>query len=94
MTTERTNLHRSVEQLLDRMGLAYQSEVPCDVYQLDIYLPEWNLAIEVDGMGHYPKKDRKRDQRLLADHGIPTLRLTKPDEAAIVKFIEERNLYL
>ncbi len=88
VTTERTNLHRSVEALLDEMGISYQSEVPIDGYCLDIYLPEWHLAIEVDGMGHYPKKDQKRDTYLLLEHNIQTLRITKPDREKIVAFIE------
>lgn len=89
MTTERTNLHRSAEAVLDNMGIAYQSEVACGPYQLDIYLPEWNLAIEVDGMGHYPKKDDRRDEYLRKEFGIKTLRIGKPDADVIVAFIEK-----
>lgn len=73
--TYRTAPHRRVEWLLDFHGISYLSE--CELfppYQLDLYLPEWHLDVEVDGLGHTPKHDGARDEALLR-LGVVTLRL-------------------
>lgn len=57
------------------MGISYVSEMEeFQPYCLDIYLTEWHLCVEVDGPGHSPKHDAKRDGALLT-LGCPTLRL-------------------
>ena len=52
-------------------------------YEVDVYWPEGRLALEFDGAAtHHTRlafhEDRRRD-RVLATHGIQSLRVTWPD---------------
>lgn len=94
--SERSGPHRRVEAILDEMDINYSSEERFVPYTLDIYLPEWHLAIEIDGPGHSVKRDGVRDKWFLEAHGIPTLRLDakiwqgkNPIKERIIQFIEE-----
>jgi very-short-patch-repair endonuclease len=94
--TERTKPHRRVEKCLDEMSISYMSEREFPPYTLDVYLPEWHLAIEIDGPYHNQKHDATRDRWLLEWHGIHTLRLnatkwksTAKVKATILAFIEK-----
>mgnify|MGYP001572447040 CR=1 FL=1 len=73
--TSRTAQHRRVERILARMQIGFDSEVGFSPYSVDIYIPEWHLAVEVDGPGHSPKKDAERDAVLLGKYFLPVLRL-------------------
>lgn len=95
---QRSGPHRRVEQILDKMGVSYLSEYPFPPYVVDIYLPEWRLAIEVDGPLHSKTKDVVRDGYLAAWYRVPTLRIsakiwqnTKTIESKILTFIEEQS---
>lgn len=67
--------HKRVEGILDDMGISYISEKPFRPYTVDIYLPEWHIALEIDGPMHSKALDRKRDEILLVDYALPILRL-------------------
>jgi very-short-patch-repair endonuclease len=43
---------------------------------VDFYLPEQNLAIEIDGPYHDAEKDRIADEVFAQDSGVRVLRLT------------------
>jgi very-short-patch-repair endonuclease len=43
---------------------------------LDFYLKHARLAVEIDGPEHNRESDARRDARLLAVHGIRTVRFT------------------
>lgn len=74
--SQRSKPHRHVEQVLNSMKVSFMSEVAeFPPYTLDIYLPELHSCIEIDGSGHYPKKDNKRDEYLLETFGIDTFRI-------------------
>lgn len=67
------------------MGLVHQEEYSIGPYSLDIYLPELQRAVEVDGPSHKfrRRQDAERDAYLL-EQGISTVRIragTKKDEA-------------
>lgn len=95
--SDRSRPHRAVERVLDDMRISYISEHPVDVYSLDVYLPEWNLAIEIDGPYHLKRHDNRRDKELRDNYGIETLRLKVANQywsqkrihAAVVEFVEE-----
>jgi very-short-patch-repair endonuclease len=92
---ERSKAHRHVEKILDSLGINYISEQPFPPYTSDIYLPEWHLALEVDGPFHSKSKDRVRDAYLEAHYGLKTFRMTlrwiSSDKVrkAVTKFIED-----
>ncbi|WP_338061535.1 endonuclease domain-containing protein [Sphingopyxis lindanitolerans] len=58
--------------------IKFRRQHPIHRYVLDFYVPEWKLAIEIDGiahdMGDRPERDDARDQ-WLASQGIRTLRI-------------------
>ena len=43
-------------------------------YVVDVYVPDLQLAIEIDGPLHLSKRDKKRDE-ILASQGIETWRI-------------------
>lgn len=67
--------HRRVLKRLDELQISYIAEYPLGQYSLDIYLPEWHAAIEVDGPFHSPRRDALRDQRLFERFGVKTYRI-------------------
>ncbi len=94
-----TGPHRRVHHMLNQLGIEHENEHPeFPPYLLDIYLTEWHLCIEVDGLAHTPARDAKRDAALL-ECGVPTLRLKASEVnlkanrisiiAEITAFIEE-----
>lgn len=74
---QRSGPHRRVEKILDKqLGLSnYLSEQPFPPYTVDIYFPEWHVAIEVDGPLHSDKKDKIRDQYLETFYGLKIMRI-------------------
>ena len=98
-----TKPHRFVSKLLDEKGIGHENEVvwiagPGVRYWLDIFIEEWNLAIEVDGPWHNKKRDAKRDAYLQTE-GVETLRIPSDEcvEAAkervwnrILEFLEAK----
>lgn len=73
--SERSGIHRQVERYLEREHLNFVSEAQFPPYQVDIYLPEWHLAVEIDGPFHLQKHDRFRDQVLRDTYGLLVLRI-------------------
>lgn len=96
----RSGPHRKVEGVLKKLQIMFYSEHnEFSPYRVDIYLPDYHLAIEVDGPLHSPNKDAVRDQWLLERYFLPTLRIkTKGPwsrfsklEKEIVEFLEEHD---
>lgn len=42
---------------LDVMNISYVSQFPVDDYKIDLYIPQYNIAIEIDEEEHKYKKD-------------------------------------
>lgn len=66
---------------LERLALRFEAQFPFLRYHLDFYLPEHQLAIEVDGTywhKKHPERDAKRDATLLS-HGIRTIRFAETE---------------
>ena len=73
--TSRTQPHRRVERILDKMQIGYESEYSFYPYSVDIYIGEFHVGIEVDGPQHSAAKDRIRDDILRERYYLPILRL-------------------
>lgn len=96
----RSGPHRKVEDVLKKLQVLFTSEheefIP---YRVDIYLPDWHAAIEIDGPSHSPNKDAVRDKWLLERYYLPTLHIkTKGPwslfsklEKQIVEFLEQNQ---
>ncbi len=83
--TKLTLPHREVIRYLQLRGLEIQREVKFDPYTVDIYLPKYHAAIEVDGPQHVENKDNDRDSNLLGIYYLPVLHIptdqaSKPNE--------------
>lgn len=92
----RSGPHKKAENILDQIGLNYESERSFPPYTVDIYLPEWHIGVEIDGPQHSAKKDRKRDDYLLENYGLYLLRLKVKDgidrdrvESQVLSFIDK-----
>lgn len=96
----RSRAHRFVEQLLTEMRISYMSE--CEEFapfRLDLYLPEWHMAIEIDGPSHTQSRDQFRDQRMFERYSVKTYRMRSDKlvkradiEAFIKRSIEDASL--
>ncbi|MEI7750011.1 MAG: endonuclease domain-containing protein [Candidatus Moraniibacteriota bacterium] len=83
-------------------GLRFLRQHPLGKYIVDFYCPSEKLAIEIDGGQHYESgesvgKDRERDNFLLHEYGIRTLRFTNIDvmqnmSAVIDRILEETSV--
>lgn len=57
-------------KVLEQKGYELMEEVEFPPYRVDIYLPEYHVAIEVDGPQHSEKEMKKRDERLYEDYNL------------------------
>jgi hypothetical protein len=65
---EMTKFHQRVIEWLAEKGLRYMEEVNFPPYRVDIYLPDYHVAVEADGMHG---ADLRRDARLGEVYSLP-----------------------
>ena len=67
-----TDKQREVEKWINESGFRTELEVPFGRFSADIFLPDKNVVVEVDGPAHKykKKKDRLRDEELVTIHKI------------------------
>ncbi len=51
------NYLNEIKDFLDGMNIKYIPQCPVDNYRIDLYIPKFNLAIEIDEEEHKYKKD-------------------------------------
>ena len=88
-----TGSHLKVLRLLARHYGAME-EVEFPPYRVDIYLPDYHAAVEVDGPRHSPKQDGVRDSYLLHLYRLPVLRVTADEKSIrvlemVAEFVNE-----
>ena len=59
---ELTLPHQHILSLLEQLGYSAIAEVEFPPNRVDCYLPDYHLAIEVDGPDHNPISDQRRDE--------------------------------
>jgi len=87
-----------VKNILDKMGLVeeidywhnFRLKSPLGgIFELDFYLPKWNLVIECDSfwhdLGESKAKDKLRDEWVREKLGCKTLRFDKFNQKALAK---------
>ena len=62
----------------ERLGFGFKRQVPLGPYTLDFYCPEASVCVEVDGEGHDPIHDERRDL-FLEGQGVRTIRVRSLD---------------
>ena len=70
-----TDAHRKVMNSLESMGVGVMEEIDFPPYRLDLYLPDYHVAVEIDGPMHSKRQDLKRDMRLSDEYLLPTFRI-------------------
>ena len=70
-TTHQLLINRWIEGL----GIGTVLEQPFGGYLVDIFIPDLNLGIEVDGPYHHKKRDLKRDEYLKQTHDVDIWRI-------------------
>lgn len=79
--TTLTRPHRIGIRVVDKLGIRWEDEKRFGRYSIDIYLPDYNIALECDGeyfhqLPGVPEKDARRDRELFLKYGIVTVRYT------------------
>lgn len=82
--TTLTRPHRIGIRVVEGLGLRWEDEKQFGKYNVDIFLPDYNLAVEVDGnyfhqLPGVPEKDARRDRELFTKYGVVTLRFWESD---------------
>jgi very-short-patch-repair endonuclease len=76
-----TSIEKKVRVTLEELDIQYIAEYRVGRYQIDFYLPEYQIAVEADGAYWHRLKashDARRDAVLLS-RGITTIRLSEGD---------------
>ena len=68
-----TDAHMRVIRWLERDGYRLLEEVQFPPYTVDIYIPVYHAAVEVDGPQHEARADRVRDDVLWDTYQLPVL---------------------
>jgi very-short-patch-repair endonuclease len=96
-----TKAQLKVASIINDLGFEVTEEKECSPYFVDIYIPEINLGVEVDGKGwHISKKmDKKRDLYIYENYGIPIIRVQvgqkkEEIEKKIMEFVETKYKHL
>lgn len=82
--TTLTRPHRIGIRVVESLGLKWEDEKKFGKYNVDIYLPDYNIACEIDGnyfhtLPGVPEKDKRRDKELFEKYGVITLRFWESD---------------
>lgn len=74
--TTLTDAHRRVMNSLEAMGFGVMEEIPFPPYQVDLYLPDYHVVVEIDGPLHNKRRDMKRDTELHGEYGLYVFRIS------------------
>lgn len=70
MKTHYTNKQVQIAGWINNIGFQTELEYMVGKFCLDIFIPELNLGVEIDGPSHYNKKDAKRDDWIIENCDI------------------------
>ena len=71
-----------INRWIEELGIGTVVEQPFGDYLLDIFIPDLNLGIEVDGPYHLKRRDSNRDEYLKQVHGVDIWRIPIKDMGA------------
>jgi len=64
MITHYTDKQLEIEKIINKFGLLTELEKSFGKYCADIWIPELDWIVEIDGPQHYQKENNKRDKEL------------------------------
>ena len=90
--TTLTRPHRILIRIIDSLNITWIDEKRFGRYSIDVFLPDYNAAIECDGIFYHslpgvPEKDKRRDKELLEKYGVVTLRFTDEEINTNKKYV-------
>lgn len=86
-----------IEDCLDVIGINYKEQYAVSGYRTDLYLPDYNVVVEIDEIEHKYKcdYDTKRERDIVSEIGCKFFRVKESDNKSIgvivgefLKFIE------
>ena len=89
--------HRNVWDALVDAGHNVEVEVPFGRFRVDCYLPEFHVAVEIDGSGHNLARDIQRDAELMEFYSLPVCRVKHSlvkSKAGARSFLGELDFFL
>ena len=93
-----SDLHKKAVKLIEIIGVELIEEVDFPPYRVDCYLPDYHIAVEIDGPQHTKPADLKRDLFLMREYKLPVLHITEPElknkiyfRETLLYFIEDWN---
>jgi very-short-patch-repair endonuclease len=63
-------VHREISRLVTLLGLEHRNEATIGPYSLDIFVPKFNVVIEIDGPHHFFRDDTLRTSSSVLKHSI------------------------
>ena len=75
-----------INRWIEELGIGTVLEQPFGNYSIDIFIPDLNLGIEVDGPYHLKRRDSKRDEYLKQTHDVDIWRIPIKDMGAGYKY--------
>ena len=69
--TVMTKPHKDMLTYLENRGVELIEECPFPPFTVDLFLPDFHAAIEIDGPQHEKKRDEERDEELLKVYELP-----------------------
>lgn len=70
-----TRPHKRALAILDQHRISYEVEKQFGTKYVDIYLPDFGVAIEIDGPFHNKRRDAQRDAYLFEQYGLRIVRI-------------------
>ena len=81
--TFRTKLHQELVRRVELAGYTVQEELDYPPYRVDVYVPQFHVALEADGPLHRGRatmrKDVERDDFLRRRYQLPVIRFTEEE---------------
>lgn len=85
-----------IKDFLDEMNIKYILQFPVDNYRIDLYIPKFNLAIEIDEEEHKYKKDYDKIRQKYIEKQIHCqfIRINEGEScgSVIARIVKELNL--
>lgn len=91
--TKLTSIHKKINNLLDIMNIQYENEKPYKYYSVDIYLPQYNLIIEIMG-DYFHGNPLKYSKKKLNKMQLKNIRKDKAKHTYIKRYYGIEILYL
>ena len=85
-----------IKDFLDGMDIKYIPQCPVDKYRIDLYIPKFNIALEIDEEEHKYKKeyDKIRQKYIEKQIHCKSIRVNEGDSCGntIAQIVKELNL--